>query len=225
MTEPLSIRCLRCEARVDFYDGQGMFRCGSCGALYESAGGGFSGVRMISVAEERPAPGPQMPPQSGGSSAPHYQIPQAGQPGLYGMGQQHYQVPVAPPVYAPPYAAYQAPRVRAGRGSDFVRLKWFVTPPVVAVLFWVLVAVSVGLGVMFMVWDPDGYGGPSWWQYLLGLFFILLGPVFSRIWCERQVVHFQVHDQLKELNRRLSEKEEAEEAGEGSRPERTADPG
>ncbi len=201
MAELRSIRCAKCGNAVDFYEGQGMFKCGSCGALYESTGEGLSNVRMVHAPEERQysyaggahgEPGEAMQP---GAYQPGWQQGVYGAPGPY--ADQYLQAPGIPP-----YGTYGPTYGYGGRKAvDFLLFRRFITPVFVQVLFWIEVVVFLVAGIFIMTLDFGGWGeGPEGWQVLVGLVLILLGPIFARIWCERLVVHFRSYEELKNIN-------------------------
>lgn len=199
MAELRSIKCAKCGSAVDFYEGQGMFKCGSCGALYESTGEGLSNVRMVQAPE-----GPQHVYAGGAQGEPG----EAPQPGAYQPGWQHgvYGAPGSPAYQytpssgIPQYGAYgPAYGYGGGRAADFLLFRRFITPAFVQVIFWIEVVLCLVAGIFIMAWDIDGYGGPEGWQILVGLVILLLGPIFSRIWCERLVVHFRSYEELKKI--------------------------
>ena len=71
-----------------------------------------------------------------------------------------------------------------------------LTPKIITLIYWLLLfaAVISGLGMMF--------SGMSFTGFIGGLFTIILGAVFARIWCELLIVLFKINDNI----RRLAEK-------------------
>jgi hypothetical protein len=76
-----------------------------------------------------------------------------------------------------------------------------VTPKIITVVYWLLLLLAVlgGLGSMF-----GGYGGFSIGGFFLGLFYIVVGAVAARIWCELMIVLFKMNEALQDL--RLKER-------------------
>lgn len=66
--------------------------------------------------------------------------------------------------------------------SAFLKFNQFITPTLVQVIFWIGVIGSVIGGISSMV------GGRVW----IGLLTLILGPLFTRIWCELVIVLFQL---------------------------------
>ena len=68
-----------------------------------------------------------------------------------------------------------------------------LTPKIITVLYWLLLAALLlaGFATMF-----SGMGGFS---FFLGLMVFVLGALIVRIWCELFIVLFRIHDNLKKL--------------------------
>ncbi len=66
--------------------------------------------------------------------------------------------------------------------SAFLKFNRFITPTLIQVIFWIGVIGSVIGGISSMV------GGRVW----IGLLTLILGPLFTRIWCELVIVLFQL---------------------------------
>ena len=71
-----------------------------------------------------------------------------------------------------------------------------LTPKLITLIYWLLLLVAIisGLGIMF--------SGMSLTSFIGGLFTIILGAFFARIWCELLIVLFKINDNI----RRLAEK-------------------
>jgi len=91
-----------------------------------------------------------------------------------------------------------------GKGVDFLKFRLFITPVFVQILFWIEVVLFLAAGIAIMSISFD-YGGPSDWQIVTGVFLILLGPVFARVWCERLAVQFRSYEELKSINAKVGE--------------------
>lgn len=205
MARLMSIKCARCGNTVEFYEGQGMFKCGNCGALYESLGEGTGAVKMVHAPEQpQPSPGEAMGLQPGmpgsGPQQPGWQQ------GYYGAQQQAY--PYGPQAGFPQYGVYgRRPGYGGGKAMDFLKFRIFITPIFVQVLFWVEIVLFLIAGIGIMIMDLAGF------QVLIGLIIILLGPIFARIWCERLVVHFRTYEELSSINAKVGQEEKVESHG------------
>lgn len=72
--------------------------------------------------------------------------------------------------------------------NDFTKFDKMITPTIIKFLFWVGVALSViaGLAMLFQ-------GGVS---SLFGILTIVIGPLFTRLYCELLIVIFKIHENL-----------------------------
>lgn len=151
MAELKHIRCQGCGNLVPFYQGQGLFKCGTCGSIYEVLsdeagtvravqimGAGATGTGQPSTGEQYMPGGWQPPPPPGDSGVwphvpPGYQ-PQAGFQGYEAGFQQpfpQYQMPVAQPMRAP----------GSGKAVEFLTFRRFLTPIIIQVIFWIGVVI------------------------------------------------------------------------------------
>ncbi|MGA2796620.1 MAG: DUF4282 domain-containing protein [Thermoguttaceae bacterium] len=67
-----------------------------------------------------------------------------------------------------------------------------ITPFIIQIVFWIGVAVSVifGLGIMF-------HG--NFVAFILGLMYVVLGPLTVRIYCELIILLFRIYDVLNDI--------------------------
>ncbi len=213
MAELKQMSCQGCGKIVEYYDGQGLFKCGSCGSIFESLGEGAGGIKPVQItgsttptSQQQPYPGSQasfggwqQPPTAGDAAT--YQQPQAGyqhtagQPGFQAGYQQttaQYQPIPTQPLRAP----------GSGKAAEFLTFRRFVTPVIIQILFWIGVLFCVVSGILVMTAGSDSYygSGPSGWQVLVGFIIIILGPLWVRIWCELLILLFRIYDELKQVN-------------------------
>jgi hypothetical protein len=73
--------------------------------------------------------------------------------------------------------------------EDFISFRRMVTPTVIQLLFWLGVAVCVIGGFIMLV------GG----AVLMGIAYIILGPIIVRIYCELLIVIFRINDTLTDI--------------------------
>lgn len=83
--------------------------------------------------------------------------------------------------------------------SNFTSFDKMITPTIIKILFYIGVAASIifALGIMFK-------GG---FAVLLGLIWLVLGPVMVRVYCELLIVMFKVHESLIAIRRNTSNAE------------------
>ena len=78
--------------------------------------------------------------------------------------------------------------------SNLVTFDKMITPTIIKIIFWIgsVAAILAGLATMFR-------GGPA---VIIGLIWIVLGPLIVRIYCEIVIVIFKINDNLREINQR-----------------------
>ncbi len=91
---------------------------------------------------------------------------------------------------------------------DLFLLDNMVTPRIITIIYWILLAMALlsGLGIMFsgggMGGGMAGGGGISFGSILSGLLSILVGALFARIFCELTIVLFRINEALQDLRQR-----------------------
>lgn len=68
-----------------------------------------------------------------------------------------------------------------------------ITPTIIKILFYIGVAASVLMSLVIMF-----TGG---WAVLLGLIWLVLGPILVRVYCELLIVIFKIHESLVAIRR------------------------
>lgn len=94
---------------------------------------------------------------------------------------------------------------------EFLTFRKMITPSFIQVIFWIGVAVCVIYGLVAIVSGASSpFGGST--LVLAGVFMILLGPLFIRIWCELLIVLFRMNDTLTEIGEHLQRGSPSKEA-------------
>lgn len=89
--------------------------------------------------------------------------------------------------------------------KDYLKFKKMITPIVIQILFWIGVVGSIILGLISIVGGANArYDGGR--MIFVGLMWILLGPIVTRIYCEILIVIFSVNDTLTEIKNLLKDK-------------------
>lgn len=75
--------------------------------------------------------------------------------------------------------------------GDFFSFRRMITPVIIQVLFWIFVAVAVigGLALLFK-------GGSG---TLVGLLWLVTGPLIARVYCELIIVVFRINETLTDI--------------------------
>lgn len=80
-----------------------------------------------------------------------------------------------------------------------------VTPLIIQVLFWIGVGLCVLVGLVnISLGAAAPYGGGK--LVLSGVLYLLLGPLFTRIYCELLIIGFRILDTLRNIERNTAEK-------------------
>mgnify|MGYP001346096307 FL=1 len=86
----------------------------------------------------------------------------------------------------------------------FIQFDRMVTPAIIKAVFWigVIVTVLAGLAQIFAGMSAPFGGGA---QVVGGLLIIILGPLFTRIYCELLIILFKMHETLQKINDNLKQ--------------------
>ena len=78
--------------------------------------------------------------------------------------------------------------------EEFLSFRKMITPIIIQIVFWIGVAVSVifGLGIMFQ---------GTFVTFILGLMYVVLGPLTVRIYCELIILLFRIYDVLNDIKK------------------------
>jgi len=77
--------------------------------------------------------------------------------------------------------------------GDFLTFRKMITPLVIEIIFWIMVAAVVIIGIL------DLFSGRGTLSVVIGLLEIFLGPVFIRVYCELVILFFRIYDVLREI--------------------------
>jgi len=73
--------------------------------------------------------------------------------------------------------------------TDLLKLDKFITPMIMTVVYWILLATAILTGIAVLV-TANG---------LAGLMTIILAPIYVRVLCEMVVLFFKIHSVLCEI--------------------------
>jgi hypothetical protein len=78
---------------------------------------------------------------------------------------------------------------------DFLKFRKLITPMFIQVLMWLGVLISLIMGIVWLVRGiTDDYSGGK--VVIQGLFTLLFGPLFARIWGEKTTILFRMYDKV-----------------------------
>lgn len=95
--------------------------------------------------------------------------------------------------------------LKSEKVDEFIKFRKMITPVIIQVLFWVGAVAAVLLGLITMATSFGRYGGGAV-TFLSGLFIMILGPVFVRIYCELLILLFRMNETLTEIKNGLAKK-------------------
>ena len=81
--------------------------------------------------------------------------------------------------------------------KDFLRFKKMITPVIIPILFWIGTIICVIAGIVFIAMGAiNNFGPNSGEMVLMGFFYLFLGPIAVRVYCELLIILFSVNDKL-----------------------------
>jgi hypothetical protein len=92
--------------------------------------------------------------------------------------------------------------------TDFWAFRKMITPVIIQAIFWIGSLISIILGIIMIanahtasVYNIYGSTSSSWnmARVWYGIFLIILGPFFIRIWCEMLILFFRINETLTEI--------------------------
>jgi len=87
--------------------------------------------------------------------------------------------------------------------NDFLNFKQMITPMFIRIIFIIGVVLSVIGGLVLIVTGIGSrFGGGG--QVLIGILYIVLGPLMCRIYCELLIVIFRILDELTAIRQHLA---------------------
>ena len=90
--------------------------------------------------------------------------------------------------------------------SDFTNFDKMLTPVIVQVIFWIGVIASVLLGLIMFFGSlsrPFGSGLGA----VMGLLYMVVGPILTRVYCEVLIIVFKIHENLVDIKHSLRERQ------------------
>lgn len=77
--------------------------------------------------------------------------------------------------------------------SEFLSFRRMITPVIIQVIFWILIVVVVISSLALLI------GGDTGGERLLGLVYLVLGPLIVRVYCELLIVIFRMNQTLTQI--------------------------
>lgn len=93
--------------------------------------------------------------------------------------------------------------------EDFLKFKKMVTPIIIQILFWIGTVICIIAGIVSIaVGVAPGSDGET---VLIGMVWLVLGPIGVRIYCEILIVIFSINDTLTDLKNLLIHQREQDQ--------------
>jgi uncharacterized protein DUF4282 len=80
--------------------------------------------------------------------------------------------------------------------GDFFSFRRMITPVIIQTLFWIFTAIAVLGGLVLLFRGGSGT--------LLGLIWIVVGPLIARVYCEILIVIFRINETLTDIRTNTS---------------------
>ncbi len=78
--------------------------------------------------------------------------------------------------------------------NEYLTFDKFITPIIIQILFWLGLA-GIVIMALFLIVSGVPSGG------LMGILYLLLGPIFWRVYMEIVLVLFKIHEELRMIRR------------------------
>ncbi|MCF8111960.1 MAG: DUF4282 domain-containing protein [Desulfobacteraceae bacterium] len=91
-----------------------------------------------------------------------------------------------------------------GSPGDFLTFRKMITPVLIQIFFWIGVIACVAIGIINLTEAYNEYAG-RWNEFrvIIGLAYIILGPLFLRIYCEFIILFFRMNETLTEIKNKM----------------------
>jgi len=84
--------------------------------------------------------------------------------------------------------------------GDFLSFRKMITPVIIQLIFWIGVAAAIIGGIVVLV-AADEAG-----TRLLGLLYMILGPLYWRVFCEIVILFFRMNETLTDIKNNTERK-------------------
>jgi uncharacterized membrane protein len=96
--------------------------------------------------------------------------------------------------------------------KDLLNFKKMLTPIIIPILFWIGTIICIIAGIVFIVLGVTGYSNPDNGEMvLLGIGYLVLGPIVIRVYCEFLIILFSINDTLTDIKKQLNHQEDQDD--------------
>jgi hypothetical protein len=89
---------------------------------------------------------------------------------------------------------------KEGIMGDFLSFRKMITPVIIQIIFWIGVAAAIVGGIVVLV-AADEAG-----TRVLGLLYMILGPLYWRVFCEIVILFFRMNETLTDIKNNTERK-------------------
>jgi hypothetical protein len=86
--------------------------------------------------------------------------------------------------------------------KEFYQFDKFITPTMIHIIFWLGVGFYVLSGLSQIFSSFSMFGSPL--NFLIGLIWLVVGPIFTKVFCEIVLVIFKIKEHLQNINQSLN---------------------
>ena len=84
--------------------------------------------------------------------------------------------------------------------SDFFSFRRMITPVIIQVIFWIGLLAIVGASLALLI------AGDEAWTRVMGIVYLIIGPILWRVWCEIMILLFRISETLTDIKNNTQSK-------------------
>ncbi|HUV51816.1 MAG TPA: DUF4282 domain-containing protein [Dehalococcoidia bacterium] len=84
--------------------------------------------------------------------------------------------------------------------SDFFSFRRMITPAIIQVIFWIGLLAIVGASLALLI------AGDEAWTRVMGIVYLIIGPILWRVWCEIMILLFRISETLTDIKNNTQSK-------------------
>jgi len=84
--------------------------------------------------------------------------------------------------------------------SDFFSFRRMITPVIIQAIFWIGLIAIVGASLALLI------AGDEAWTRVMGIVYLIIGPILWRVWCEIMILLFRISETLTDIKNNTQSK-------------------
>jgi len=84
--------------------------------------------------------------------------------------------------------------------SDFFSFRRMITPAIIQVIFWIGLIAIAGASLALLI------AGDEAWTRVMGIVYLIIGPILWRVWCEIMILLFRISETLTDIKNNTQSK-------------------